>query len=51
MAMLVLCRTPSSVVRPGQGTEIIVSNAQLVKERVINWSLIDRQRRIELSVG
>ena len=33
-----------------QGT-LIVPNAQLVSERVINWTLSDRLRRIELPVG
>jgi small-conductance mechanosensitive channel len=41
----------SSVVRTGQGAEVIVPNAQLVSERVTNWTLSDRQRRIELPVG
>ena len=41
----------SSVVRTGQGAEVIVPNAQLVTERVTNWTLSDRQRRIELPVG
>jgi len=41
----------SSVVRTGQGAEVIVPNAQLVTERVTNWTLSDRQRLIELPVG
>jgi potassium efflux system protein len=41
----------SSVVRTGQGAEVIVPNAQLITERVTNWTLSDRQRRIELPVG
>ena len=41
----------SSVVRTGQGAEVIVPNAQLVTERVTNWTLSDRQRLIELAVG
>jgi small-conductance mechanosensitive channel len=41
----------SSVVRTWQGAEMIVPNAQLVTERVTNWTLSDRQRLIELPVG
>jgi potassium efflux system protein len=41
----------SSVVRTGQGAQIIVPNAQLVTEQVTNWTLSDRHRRIELPVG
>ncbi len=41
----------SSVVRTWQGAEIIVPNAQLVTERVTNWTLSDRHRLIELPVG
>ena len=41
----------SSVVRTVQGAEVIVPNAQLVTERVTNWTLSDRQRLIELPVG
>ena len=41
----------SSVVRTGQGAEVIVPNAQLITERVTNWTFSDRQRRIELPVG
>ena len=41
----------SSVLRTFQGAEIIVPNAQLVTERVTNWTLSDRQRLIELPVG
>jgi small-conductance mechanosensitive channel len=41
----------SSVIRTGQGAEVMVPNAQLVTERVTNWTLSDRQRLIELPVG
>lgn len=41
----------ASRVRTPQGAEIIVPNAQLVTERVTNWTLSDRTRRIDLRVG
>ncbi len=41
----------ASTVRTWQGAEIIVPNAQLVAERVTNWTLSDRTRRIDLPVG
>jgi potassium efflux system protein len=41
----------SSVVRTGEGAELIVPNSQLVTERVTNWTLSDQLRRIQLPVG
>ena len=41
----------ASTVRTWQGAEIIVPNAQLITERVTNWTLSDRLRRIDLPVG
>ena len=41
----------SSTVRTWQGAEIIVPNAELVSERVINWTRSDRRRRIEIPIG
>jgi small-conductance mechanosensitive channel len=41
----------ASTVRTGRGAEIIVPNAQLVTERVTNWTASDRLRRIEIPVG
>jgi small-conductance mechanosensitive channel len=41
----------ASIVRTGNGAEMIVPNAQLVTERVTNWTLSDRTRRIDLAVG
>jgi potassium-dependent mechanosensitive channel len=41
----------ASTVRTWQGAEIIVPNAQFVTERVTNWTLSDRTRRIDLPVG
>jgi small-conductance mechanosensitive channel len=41
----------ASTVRTYQGADIIVPNAQLVTERVTNWTASDRRRRIEIAVG
>lgn len=41
----------ASSVRTPQGADIIVPNAQLITERVTNWTLSDRLRRIDLPVG
>ena len=41
----------SSTVRSFQGAEIIVPNADLIAEQVTNWTLSDRRRRVEISLG
>jgi len=41
----------ASTVRTRQGADIIVPNAQLITERVTNWTLSDQLRRIDLPVG
>ena len=41
----------ASLVRTAQGAELIVPNAQLISDRVTNWTLSDRHRRIDLPVG
>jgi small-conductance mechanosensitive channel len=41
----------ASTVRTYQGAEIIVPNAQLITDRVTNWTLSDRRRRIDVPVG
>jgi potassium efflux system protein len=38
-------------VRTWQGAEVIVPNSSLIADRVINWTLSDRNRRIDVSVG
>ena len=40
----------SSTVRTFDGSEVIVPNADLISNRVTNWTLSDRQRRLELPV-
>jgi small-conductance mechanosensitive channel len=41
----------SSTVRTFSGAEVIVPNANLVANEVINWTLSDKNRRIEVAVG
>jgi small-conductance mechanosensitive channel len=41
----------ASTVRSKQGADIIVPNAQLISEKVTNWTLSDRLKRIDLPVG
>lgn len=41
----------ASVVRTFQGAEVIVPNANLISAEVINWTLSDERRRMDLPVG
>ena len=41
----------STVVRTFDGAEVIVPNASLISNDVINWTLSDQQRRLTISVG
>ena len=41
----------ASVVRKVDGSEVIMPNSKLISEEVINWTLSDQQRRIEINVG
>ena len=41
----------SSKVRTFDGAEIIVPNGNLISNEVINWTLSDRKRRVEIIVG
>jgi len=41
----------SSTVRTWQGAEVIVPNASLISDQVVNWTLSDRQRRMDVRVG
>ena len=41
----------SSTVRTFDGAEVIVPNANLIANEVINWTLSDQNRRIEVAVG
>ncbi len=41
----------SSTIRSYSGAEVIVPNANLVSNDMINWTLSDRRRRLEVPVG
>jgi small-conductance mechanosensitive channel len=41
----------SSTVRTWSGAEVIVPNSKLVSENVVNWTLSDDLRRIEIPIG
>jgi potassium-dependent mechanosensitive channel len=41
----------ASIIRTLNGSEIIVPNGKLISERLINWTLSNRQRSIELPIA
>jgi potassium efflux system protein len=41
----------SSTIRTYTGSEVIVPNADLISQRVINWTLSDEMRRIDVPIG
>ncbi len=41
----------ASILRTGDGAEVIVPNSMLISGEVVNWTLSDRQRRIEIPIG
>jgi len=41
----------ASVIHTWDGAEVVVPNGQLISDAVTNWTLSDRHRRIEVSVG
>ena len=41
----------ASIIRLADSSELIVPNGQLISEKVGNWTLSNRQRRIDLEVG
>jgi small-conductance mechanosensitive channel len=41
----------SSTVRTTEGADVIVPNASLISERVVNWTFTDRQRRLDFELG
>jgi small-conductance mechanosensitive channel len=41
----------ASIIRTAEGSEVIVPNGQLVSGEVLNWTLSDQHRRLEINVG
>jgi potassium-dependent mechanosensitive channel len=41
----------SSTVRTGDGADVIVPNATLISDRLVNWTFSDRTRRFDLDIG
>jgi len=41
----------ASTVRTWEGADVIVPNANLISDRLVNWTLADQLRRIDLPVG
>jgi small-conductance mechanosensitive channel len=41
----------SSTVRSFDGAELVIPNSKLVSETFVNWTLSDRQRRVEVPLG
>jgi len=41
----------SSTIQTAQGAEVIIPNANFISSKVINWTLTESQRRLELPVG
>jgi len=41
----------ASIIRTSSGSEIIVPNGKLISDQVINWTLSNRQRGIEIPVS
>ncbi len=41
----------ASVLRKVDGSDVIVPNSQLISEEVINWTMQDERRRIDIPVG
>jgi small-conductance mechanosensitive channel len=41
----------SSVIRTFDGAEVIVPNGNMLSQSVTNWTLSDRKRRVELTIG
>jgi small-conductance mechanosensitive channel len=38
----------ASVIRTFEGSEVIVPNGDLISEKVVNWTLSDQRRRLEI---
>jgi small-conductance mechanosensitive channel len=41
----------ASVLRKVDGSDVIVPNSHLISEEVVNWTMSDQRRRIDISIG
>ena len=41
----------ASIVKTWQGAEVVVPNADLISGKLVNWTLTDMRRRIEIPIG
>ncbi|MBT8378679.1 MAG: mechanosensitive ion channel [Ignavibacteria bacterium] len=41
----------SSIIKTWQGAEVIVPNGQLIANKLVNWTMTDRLRRLDIKVG
>jgi len=41
----------SSTVRTPEGAEVMVPNSRIIEEKVTNWTLTDRRRRVDIEIG
>lgn len=41
----------SSNIRTSDGSEVLIPNGDLIANKVINWTLSDKQRRMEINIG
>ncbi|HEY6599450.1 MAG TPA: mechanosensitive ion channel domain-containing protein [Pseudomonadales bacterium] len=41
----------ASVLRTFNGSEVVVPNGELISNRLVNWTLSDNRRRLEVSIG
>ncbi|MDX1699292.1 MAG: mechanosensitive ion channel [Melioribacteraceae bacterium] len=41
----------SSIIKTWEGAEVVVPNGQLISNKLVNWTMTDRLRRIDIKVG
>jgi small-conductance mechanosensitive channel len=41
----------SSIIKTWQGAEVIVPNGQLISNKLVNWTMTDRLRRLDIKIG
>lgn len=41
----------SSIIKTWQGAEVVVPNGQLITNKLVNWTMTDRLRRLDIKIG